>query len=166
MDTLKEKHNLSDYLYWSLFALIPFLLACFAIAQYSMKWVFVYIMVFAGHFLILEYRFFCTHCPHYCNDSPATNCMFLWGVPKFFNRRPHPLNKIDMFMLILGFSITIFFPLYWLLKSWQLCAIYFLSWIVLFITMKRYECPRCIYFHCPSNSVEESIRKGFMNKGI
>lgn len=56
MDTLKERHNLSDYLYWSLFGLIPFLLACFAIARYSMKWVVIYIIVFAGHFLILEYE--------------------------------------------------------------------------------------------------------------
>ena len=165
MDTLKKKHNLSDYLYWSSFGLIPLLVACFAIAHHSMKWVVVYIIVFAGHFLILEYRFFCTHCPHYCNDSPTTNCMFLWGVPKFFKRRSHPLRNIDIFMLVLGFSITIFFPLYWLLKSWQLCIIYFLSWIVLFITMKRYECPRCIYFHCPANSVEEGRRKEFMNNG-
>jgi hypothetical protein len=166
MGILKERHDLSDYLYWSSFGLIPLLLACFAIAQYSMKWVVIYIIVFAGHFLILEYRFFCTHCPHYCNDSPTTNCMFLWGVPKFFKRRPHPLSKIDIFMLVLGFSITIFFPLYWLLKSWQLCIIYFLSWIVLFMTMKRYECPRCIYLHCPANSVEESIKKEFTNRSI
>lgn len=164
MVQLKEKHNISDYFYWNLFGLIPLLSACFAIVQYSSKWVFIYIIVFVCHFLILEYRFLCTHCTHYCNDSPTTNCMFLWGIPKFFKKRPRPLNKFDMVMLIIGFSITIFFPLYWLLKSWQLCIVYFLSWIALVMTMKRYECTRCTYFHCPLNNVDELVKKEFIDR--
>jgi hypothetical protein len=166
MNTLKEKHTLRDCAYWNLFGLIPLLLASFAIAQYSMKWVFVYIIVFAGHFLLLEYKFFCTHCPHYCNDTPTTNCMFLWFVPKFFKKNPKPLKSVDIVMLILGFSITIFFPIYWLIQSWQLCIVYFLSWVVLALTIKRYECCRCIYFNCPANTVEEDIKKEFINKPV
>ena len=163
MNKLKEKHNLSDYIYWNLFILIPMLLACFTIAQYSSKWVFIYLIVFVGLFVIIEYRFFCTHCPHYCNGSSTTNCIFLWRMPKFFKRRPYPLNKLDLTIVIAGFLIIIFFPLYWLLKSWQLCTVYFLSWIVFVMTMKRYECMRCIYFDCPSNTVEERVKKEYLN---
>ena len=161
MIKLKEKHNISDCIYWILFGLIPLLIACFAISRYSIKWTFIYIFVFIGHFLVLEYRFFCSHCPHYCNNSATTNCMFLWLVPKFFKKRPHPLSRFDFIMLMFGFAIMIFSPLYWLLKSLHLCVLYFLSWSVLFVTLRRYECPRCIYFHCPSNSVDENIKKEY-----
>ena len=158
MKKLKEKHTLLDCVYWNLFGLIPLLLAVYAIAQYSIIWVIIYIIVFIGHFLIIEYRFFCTHCPHYCNDSATTNCMFLWFVPKFFKKNPKPLNKFDIAMTVFGFAIAIFFPIYWLMKSWLLCIIYFLAWTVLFLTVKRYECCRCIYLHCPANTVEEGIK--------
>lgn len=159
MNQLKEKHTPLDFIYWNLFALIPLLLACFSISKYSKIWTIIYILLFLGHFLILEYKFFCSHCPHYCNDAKTTKCMFLWFIPKFFNKKPEPLRKIDIAMLSLGFAIIIFFPLYWLLKSLQVLVLYFLSWVVFVMTIKRYECNRCIYFNCPANSVEDDLKK-------
>ena len=164
MNKLKEKHTLLDCIYWNLFGLIPLLLACFVISKYSIVWTIIYILIFIGHFLILEYRFFCSHCPHYCNDSETTKCMFLWFIPKFFPKRPEPLSKIDITMLILGFIIIIFSPLYWLLKSLQFLILYFLSWIVFAMTIKRYECTRCIYFYCPANSVKKELKEKYINK--
>jgi hypothetical protein len=92
--------------------------------------------------------------------------MFLWFIPKFFPKRPKPLSKIDITMLILGFIITIFFPLYWLFKSFQSLILYFLSWVVFAMTIKRYECTRCIYFYCPANSVEKELKEKYINKNI
>lgn len=154
---LKEKHTLSDCLYWNLFSLIPLFSACFAISRYSIVWTIIYLLIFVGVFLIIEYRFFCSHCPHYCNDSETTECMFLRFIPKYFPKKPGPLNQFDIVMLILGFIIILFFPLYWLLKSPPYLLLYFLSWTVFALTLKRYECTRCIYFHCPANSVDKSI---------
>ena len=164
MNTIKEKHTVVDYIYWNVLGLIPLLLACFVIYPYSRAWTIIYLLIFAGHFLILEYRFFCTHCPHYCNETQTTQCMFLWGIPKFFKKRPRALRRFDIAMLMLGLAITVFFPLYWLVKSWQLCTLYFLSWALLIITMRRYECTRCTYFHCPANSVEENVKKEYLKK--
>jgi hypothetical protein len=159
MKPLKEKHFILDCFYWNLFGLIPLLSACFAIARTSINWMVIYLVVYAGHFLIIEYRFFCSHCPHYCNSSETTNCMFLWSIPKYFQKRPHALHKYDITMVIFGFVIVIFFPLPWLLKSHQLCILYFLSWAVFAMTLKRYECVRCIYFDCPANSVDENTKE-------
>jgi hypothetical protein len=159
MTELKEKHSLQDCIYWNLFALIPLLLACFAISKYSIAWTILYILLFMGHFLILQYRFFCSHCPHYCNDSKTTKCMFIWGVPKYFAKRPGPLSKFEISMLILGFFVVIFFPIFWMLKSSQFFILYFLTWIIFAMTLKRYECTRCIYFNCPANSVGDKLKE-------
>lgn len=157
MNRLKEKHTFLDLLYWNLFALIPLLLAFFSISKYSKIWTIIYILIVLFHFLILEYKFFCSHCPHYCNDSKSTKCMFLWFIPKYFRKNPGPLSMIDKTILALSFAVLIFFPLYWLLKSLQFLVLYFLSWVVFVMTLKRYECNRCIYFNCPANSVEEEF---------
>ena len=161
--SVKERHSLFDFLYWNVFALIPLLSACFAIVRHSTTWLIVYIIIFVIQFVIFEYRFFFTHCPHYCSDSKNIQCMLLWGIPKFFKKRPYALSTLDIAMLIAGFLIVIFFPLYWLIKSWQLCIVYFLSWYLLAMTLKRYECVRCIYFDCPANSVTESGKNTYLN---
>lgn len=158
---LKEKHNLRDCLYWNLFALIPIFTALVAIAQQSWVWTIIYIAVFLSQFLIIEYKFFCSHCPHYCNESETTNCMFLRAVPKYFKKNPGPLTLFDKMMTVLGLVIIILFPVYWLVQSPVFLIIYILSWTLLILTMNRYECSRCIYFNCPANSnVKEIERRG------
>ena len=161
MTRLKERHTLKDCLYWNLFALIPLSLAVTAIGRSSIAWVVIYLLVYIGHFLILEYRFFCTHCPHYCNDAATTKCMFLWFVPKFFKKNPGPLSGTDLAMMGVGFAIAIFFPIYWLVRSLDLALPYFLSWAVLLMTVNRYECGRCIFFNCPANPVCKEERDAF-----
>ena len=161
MDTknrLKTRYKFSDFIYWNLFAAIPFITAFIAILKSSLIWAMIYILVFLTQFLIVEYRFFCTHCPHYCQDGYTTKCLFIWGVPKYFKARQYPLTIFDKFMIILGFLIIILFPIYWLFSQPLLLVIYLLSWTVFGLTLKRYECNRCIYFHCPANSVPKDLR--------
>lgn len=155
LDELKKKHTFLDCVYWNLLALLPLGAACLAIASDSLTWVFVYLPVFLFHFLVVEYRFFCTHCPHYVNAEGGVRCMFLWGVPRFFRPRPGPLNVLDKSMMVLGLAVMLLFPLYWLLRQPLLLVVYVVGWLIMGLTMKKYECSRCIYLHCPLNSVKE-----------
>lgn len=164
MIQLKETHTFKDFLYWNLFALIPLSLAVAAIGSDSWAWVVVYVLIYAGHFLILEYRYFCTHCPHYCNGTSSTRCMFLWGVPKFYKKKPGPLTGKELALMGIGFTLAIFFPVFWLAGALHLAFPYFLSWLVLLMTVNRYECGRCIFFDCPANAVPAQDREAFLNR--
>ena len=114
MDTknrLNTKYTSLDYIYWNLFAAIPLITAFMAIFKSSLTWALVYILVFLAQFLIVEYRFFCSHCPHYCQDGHTTKCLFIRGVPKYFKARPFPLTILDKLMMILGFLVILLFPI-------------------------------------------------------
>ena len=161
MDTknlLKTRYEFSDYIYWNLFAAIPFITAFIAILTSKLIWAMVYILVFLAQFLIVEYRFFCSHCPRYSQDEYTTKCLFLWGIPKYFKARPYPLTIFDKSMITIGFLIIILFPIYWLFTQPLLLVIYLLAWAVFGLTLKRYECNQCIYFHYPANSVAKDLR--------
>jgi hypothetical protein len=54
--------------------------------------------------------------------------------------------------------VMIVLPLYWLIFQLDLLVIYLLSLGVLFSTIRRNECGRCIHFHCPVNCVPEDQR--------
>jgi hypothetical protein len=124
----------------------------------------VYIAVFIFHFLVIEYRYFCSHCPNYGNSQGTTQCMFLWWIPRFFKPRPGPLSVLDRTMMLFGLAVMLLFPIYWLVFHLVLFVFYVLFWAILFINMKRYECPRCIYFHYPANSVPQEFRDSYNRK--
>ena len=157
-DQLKRKHRFGDYVYWHLFFLIHVVAGFVAIVKHSPGWAITYVI--AGICLVaLIYRFQCTHCPHYTADTKRTKCMFLWGVPKFFRARPGPLNFFEKAVPVVAGAIWVFFPLYWLFLEPTLFILYWLSVIVLFLTLYRYECSRCIYFHCSMNRVSEEVQR-------
>ena len=148
----KEKYSFTDFQYWSLQALVPVLIACYAISLSSFWWVFIYLVIFFGHFLVLEYRFFCTRCPQYLKDSKLVKCIFIWGMPKFYQKRPGPYSGLDLLITLLSFAIAVLLPVYWLMKSWLLLVIYFAVWLNFFLTVRRDECNRCIHLACPLSS--------------
>ena len=154
---LKNTFAFTDYLAWTLLTLIPVLTAVYAISGTSITWTVIYLIVMAVCFAGIVYRFFCTHCPHYKNSGRTTKCIFLWGVPAYFEPRPGPLGFFDKFMVFLGFLIAVAFPLYWLLASPLLLLIYAISWIVITTFLYKYECIRCIYKDCPMNRVKEEF---------
>jgi hypothetical protein len=154
---LKKKHEFLDHLYWNLVLSVPIITACMAILRHSLSWFIFYAV--AGIALVISiYRFFCTHCPHYIQSHRTTKCMFFWGIPKFFASRPEPLNLFDKAVSIISPTIIILLPLYWLIFELDLLVIYLLSLAVLFSTIRRNECGRCIHFHCLINSVPEDLR--------
>ena len=156
--TLKVYHKLSDCLYWSVFAAIFLFTAFMAIIRYSFMWALAYVLFFLFFTLMVNYRFFCTHCPHYIRKSPTLKCMFFWGMPKYFQSRPGPFSLFEMAVGLLGFLILILFPVYWLWKQPSLFFIYCVTIGVWAATIKRYECGRCIHFHCPNNNVPEDTK--------
>ena len=148
---LKNAFTFSDFLAWTLLALIPILTAVYAISRVSLTWTAVYLIVLGVCFAGIIYRFFCTHCPHYKNAGRTTKCIFLWGVPGYFEPRPGPLGFFDKFMVFAGFAVAVGFPLYWLAAKPLLLVVYAISWAVLAAFLNKYECIRCINDNCPMN---------------
>jgi len=153
---LKERHNFGDFLYWNLVVSVPFITACMAIVRDSTLWLVVYIITCILLIMVI-YKFYCTHCPHYIQGAKNTKCMFFWGVPKFFKEKPGPLSLLEKSVALLTPLVVALLPLYYLLLQPGLLVIYFLSAIVLCTTLRRYECRRCIYSQCPANCVQKDL---------
>jgi len=87
--------------------------------------------------------------------------MFLWNIPKLFKARPVPWKFINKIAIPVFIIIICLFPVYWIWQDKILFIIYIIPGINFVLILKKYECPRCIYFHCPMNSVTENKRKKF-----
>ena len=151
---LKIRHTFLDFLYWSLMVSVPFIAACVAIVEKSIVWLIIYIIACISLAMVI-YRFYCIHCPHYHQSGKTLNCMFFWWMPKFFKAKFGPLSLLEKTVSIITLLIIIMLPIYWLLLRPGLLVIYLLSIGVLGLTLRRYECKRCVYFQCPSNCVPE-----------
>jgi hypothetical protein len=158
--TMKNTYSFGDYLVWSLFAAIPVLTALYAISRASLAWTVVYLIVFAVCLGGIEYRFFCTHCPHYGSGGGKTRCLFLWGVPAWFKPREGPLRFYEKILAGLGFAVVILFPVYWLLPHILLLLVYLIAWVLIGVFLKRYECGRCINRNCPLHPAPSNSKGG------
>lgn len=153
---LKYYHSFTDYLYWSIVALVPLVTAAIAICKYSLMWFVVYVVLLVTLVAVIM-KFYCSHCPHYINGKRVIQCMFFWGVPKFFQERPGSLALHERIITLIAALIIMLLPLYWLIQLPAFLAIYVLSLMVLTMTIRRYECSRCIYVDCPLNNVADSV---------
>ncbi len=153
---LKTQHTFLDFFYWNLIVSVPFIAACMAIVEKSIMWLILYIMACISLVLVI-YRFYCIHCPHYHKSGRTLKCMFFWGMPKFFKSKSGPLSLTETSVSVMALVVIIILPAYWLLLKPGLLVIYLLSVGVLGLTLRRYECKRCVYFNCPSNCVPEEL---------
>ena len=157
---LKERHTLLDFLYFKLLTAVPLFSVLVGFWRTSPLMIISYLLWIGIH-ITLVYRLLCTHCPHYGAYNGKTQCQYLWAIPAFFKAQPGPqafYEKLGVNILLL---ISILFPVKWLIESWELLIIYFLSLAVLLITMMRYECTRCINLDCSHNSVSQSDASNF-----
>jgi len=154
---LKKQHKFHDYFYWNLVAAVPIITACIAMFKASIMLLSIYITV-CIFLIIIVYRFFCSHCPHYINSQKLVKCMFFWGIPRYFKPRPGPLNLFEKGVSLIAPVILIIFPLFWMRLYLDLLVIYILSIAVFIITIRRNECIRCIHFECPVNCVHEDSK--------
>jgi hypothetical protein len=155
---LKTRYQFSDFLFYIVLLSVPLVTAILAIVKNSPWWTIVFIGLCAGSTAIIL-RFYCTRCPHYTRDEKNLRCIFFWGFPKFFNKRPGKPNFSDKVITFVALIALLVFPLYWLLMAPGLLTVYLLSLIGLGAAIYRNECHRCIYFECPANRVPEAIKK-------
>ena len=158
-DQLVKRHRGSDCLYWNLFLALPFISACIAIGRVSILWLIGYIALTLLILAVVIFRFFCTHCPHYVQAEKKVQCMFIWGVPKYFKDNDQPYSVTEKIVIILALIVWIAFPLYWLYRQIGLLTIYILCLSSFTLTLWKYECVRCLHFNCPANRVSEDVRK-------
>ena len=154
---LRERYTFIDYLYYTTLMAIPVFTAFYAISNHSIGWLIFYIVLCIAAVAVI-YRFYCSHCPHYTREGRTTQCIFFWGIPKFFKPRPGPLDLLDKTVAFIAPTILVIFPLYWLFQQLGLLVIFTLSLTVFLSTVRRNECRRCIYFDCPVNKVPEDMK--------
>ena len=141
---VKKRHRFHDFLYWNLVVAVPVITAIIAIGKGSVAGLIVFLVLLCL-MVGLIYRFFCTHCPYYIESKKVTRCMFFWGMPKFFEARPGPLNAKEKAISFAALFIMLVFPLPWLLNHFELLLIYLMSLSVAGLTMWRYECIHCAH---------------------
>ena len=156
---VKYHHSFTDYLYWNLVMAVPIVTALIALYRHSLIWVPVYIALLIVLVTVIV-KFYCSHCPHYVRGNRVVRCMLFWGVLKFVQERPGPLRIHEKVIALTAAVIIVLLPLYWLIRSPGLLVIYVLSFSVMVLTMRRYECGRCIYVDCPSNRVAKIVSEG------
>jgi Flp pilus assembly protein TadB len=154
---LKTGYSFSDFLFYICLLLVPTITALLAILKYSMWWAIAFGVLALG-VTVLILRFYCTRCPHYTREGQTLKCIFFWGLPKFFNKRPGPLDAVDKGVTFSATALLLIFPLYWLLMEPGLLIVYALSLIGFGAAIYRNECKRCIYFACPANRVPAATR--------
>ena len=163
-DGLRVRHRFTDCLYWNLFFLIPLIIGSVAIARSSTLGVLVYLLLSAGIFFVVVYKFFCTHCPHYIEGNSTTKCIFLWGIPKYFKPQPGPYSYLELTVTLSSIILWVAFPLFWLYLHPGLLVVYVVSIVVLIATIRRNECGRCIHFDCPGNTVTQDVKAHHLGK--
>ena len=84
---LKIRHKFLDFLYWNLVVSVPFIAACIAIVEESIAWLIIYIIACILLVMVI-YRFYCIHCPHYHQNTKTLKCMFFGGCQNFSKQNP------------------------------------------------------------------------------
>lgn len=147
---LKYRYSFSDFLFYTASLAVPVVTAVTAILDQSVAAAVVFVLLAAAGVVVML-RFFCTRCPHYCREKNTLKCIFFWGLPKFFSPRPGPLGFKDKFLSFACPALVFLYPVYWLWRQPGLLIIYLLSAGVFAASVRRNECPRCIYDECPAN---------------
>jgi len=158
---LKTRYSFSDFLFYVCLLAVPIFTAILAIFEHSVWWTIAFLVLAMG-MTTLILKFYCTRCPHYTREDKSLKCIFFWGLPKFFNKRPGPLNFIDKIVAFGAPTLLLIFPLYWLLLKPGLLIIYVLSLAGFGTAVYRNECNRCIYFECPMNKVPEAEKNAIV----
>ena len=124
-DDLKTRYNFSDFLFYICLLSVPFVTSVFSILKNSVWWTIAFIGLAIG-VTALILRFYCTRCPHYTREGKILKCIFFWGLPKFFNKRPGKLDLVDKVVTFSATVVLLIFPLYWLWMEPGSCLRWFL----------------------------------------
>ena len=152
----------SMFVFYKIATFVPAFAGIYAIYMFgeSLGWVIGYLLVFMIHVSIV-YRLKCTHCSYYKNPGRSLKCMWLWGMPKIFNDRPGPESAVSKAYIPFGMAVVAFFPVYWLLNSWILLVLYFVSIAVLVSALFLFTCSKCTFFDCAHNRVSGELKEAY-----
>lgn len=154
---LKTRYRFSDFLFYICLLSVPFVISVISIFKNSVWWTIAFMGLAVGSTALIL-KFYCSRCPHYTREGKILKCIFFWGFPKFFNKRPGKLDAVDKAVTFSATIVLLIFPLYWLWMEPGLLIVYILSLMGFGAAIYRNECERCIYFDCPANRVSKESR--------
>ena len=144
----KDTFSIKDFLYYMLLSAVPVVAAVAGLWRAAPWLALVFIALLAGA-LVLAYRIWCPHCPHYGADGDKTRCLFFWNIPAPFPRREGPIPRSTTALLAVIVAAVLLLPVFWLVSQPALLIVYVLSLAAVALTVRRYECPRCTFDGCP-----------------
>ncbi len=154
---------LKDLIQFMFVALPPFLLGGAGIVNVN-AWLLIPWGIFVFSFFgFIEIRVMCSHCPHYAESLSSLKCWANYGSPKPWKYRPGPMTTAEKVVFLGGFTVIWGYPLVFLILGIQLflLAIYMLTTIGFFLTLRNFLCSQCMNFACPLNCVDEAVRDLF-----
>ncbi len=159
--------NLSQLMRFLIGGLPSFIIAGIGIYSFNPAFLLPWIIMIISYFGFIEIRVMCSHCPHYAEpEIKSLKCWANYGSPKLWKFRPGPMSSIEKTVFILGFLLIIIYPFIFLLMSQNFIILLLYSITILIggFLIHKFLCTQCINFACPSNRVDDEIRKKFFNK--
>jgi hypothetical protein len=122
-------------------------------------------MAFA-YFGFIEIRVMCSHCPHYAEPGKSLQCWANYGSPRLWKYRPGPMTGTEKFVFEAGLLLIFGYPLAFLLMGlqWFLLAIYLLTTVSFYVTLRHSFCSQCMNFACPLNLTSDQVRAAFFER--
>jgi hypothetical protein len=136
------------------------------IARIGALWLVPWLLIAFGYFGFVEIRVMCSHCPHYAEPGKSLQCWANYGSPRLWKYRPGPMNLAEKVVFITGLALVMGYPLAFLLVGlqWFLLAVYPLTAVSFYLTLRRSYCSECMNFACPLNLTDEKVRAEFFKR--
>ncbi len=150
-----------------LLSVIPsFIIGGAGILHINAWWLIPWLVIIFGYFGFVEIRVMCSHCPHYAEPGKSLQCWANYGSPRLWKYRPGPMSTMEKFVFLTGLVLIWGYPLAFLLfgLQWFFLAIYLLTSISFFVTLRHSNCSQCMNFACPLNTVDEKVRAEFFKR--
>lgn len=150
-----------------LLSVLPsFVVGGIGISLISGWWLVPWLVVIFSYFGFVEIRVMCSHCPHYAEPGKSLQCWANYGSPRLWKYRPGPMSAGEKFVFFAGFALIWGFPIVFLVigLQWLFLAVFLLTTVSFFATLKHSYCSQCMNFACPLNIVPDDIRMAFFRR--
>ncbi len=147
-----------------LFAGLPMvIIGAVGVARVGAWWLVPWGLIVFSYFGFVEIRVMCSHCPHYAEPGKSLQCWANYGSPRLWKYRPGPMSVTEKIVFLSGLVLVMGYPLAFLLigPQWFLLAVYLVTAISFYLTLRRSYCSECMNFACPLNVTSEKVRAEF-----
>jgi hypothetical protein len=136
------------------------------IIRVSAWWLIPWAAMAFAYFGFIEIRVMCSHCPHYAEPGKSLQCWANYGSPRLWKYRPGPMTGTEKFVFEAGLLLIFGYPLAFLLMGlqWFLLAIYLLTTVSFYVTLRHSFCSQCMNFACPLNLTNDQVRAAFFER--